>query len=333
MVAEGQTMTTVELELVEPPAAPAANPQRRASDAPLHPGTDPPLAAAEIARWIAPQIAEQIERAAWWPGHTLRENWRLGDYSVYALTFPAPGFKALHVRFVSEPDRTAMLEVSASSEELRFRAAAPDSLRAALVEAGFRPGGVRAGYSKRLLVESREDCQALAEEIAGLVTGCLGYTGREPIEQGHAFGQRTEAARVFTMLTLRDIERLLRSSKLVVYARDRKLGPGFWTAQKPRFLVAPCSEAWPGSGWYRALRFQYSVPMETELAEGVIEVMRRKRSFVEMTAADDQLRLEQCVLVEGGVTEEHLRLQLRNWRGFVATVSAICRRMEADAED
>jgi hypothetical protein len=55
--------------------------------------------------------------------------------------------------------------------------------------------------------------------------------------------------------------------------------------------------------------------METELAEGVIEVMRRRRSMVEMTAENDQLKLEHFVLVEGGVTEEHLRLQLRNWRG------------------
>jgi prolyl-tRNA editing enzyme YbaK/EbsC (Cys-tRNA(Pro) deacylase) len=52
-----------------------------------------------------------------------------------------------------------------------------------------------------------------------------------------------------------------------------------------------------------------------------------------MTAVGDQLLLEQYVLVEGGVTEEHLRLQLRNWRGFVAAVSAMCRRMEEDAED
>jgi hypothetical protein len=333
MVAEGTTMTTAELELVEPTAGPVAPVQRRASDAPLHPGSDPPLAAAEIARWIAPQIAEQVERAAWWPGHTLRENWKLGDYSAYALTFPAPGFKALHVRFVSEPDATARLEVSSSSDELRFRAAAPDSLRAALNAAGFRPGGARAGYCKPVLVESREDCQALAEEIAGLVTGCLGYTGRDPIQHGHAFMERTAPARVLTALTLADIERLLQSSGLVVWTRERKDGPGFWTAQKPRFLVAPWSETWAGSGWYRALRFRYSVPMETELAEGIIEVMRRKRSFVDMTAADDQLRLEQCVLVEGGVTEEHLRLQLRYWRGVVATVTAVCRRMEEDAED
>jgi len=333
MVAGGTTtMTTADLQLAEPPAAPEQ--QRRASDSPLHPGTDPPLAAAEIARWIAPQIAERIERAAWWPGHTLREDWKLGDYSVYALTFPAPGFKALHVRFVSEPDAAAMLEVSASNDDPHFRTTAPDSLRATLTAAGFRPGGVRAGYCKRLMVESREECQAAAEEIAGLVTGCLGYTGREPIEQGHTFGQRTESARrVFTLLTLRDIERLLRSSKLVVYARDRKAGPGFWTAEKPRFLVAPYLESWPGSGWYRALRFRFSTPMEAERAESVIELMRRRRSRVEMTAIGDQLLLEQCVLVEGGVTEEHLRLQLRNWRGFVAGVSALCRRMEEDAED
>jgi hypothetical protein len=100
--------TTAELELAEPPAAPEQ--RRRASDAPLHAGTDPPLAPAEIARWIAPQIAERIERAAWWPGHTLRENWKLGDYSAYVLAFPAPGFRMLQVRFVSELDVPALRE-------------------------------------------------------------------------------------------------------------------------------------------------------------------------------------------------------------------------------
>jgi len=324
-------MTTAELQLAEPPAAPEQ--RRRACDAPLHAGTDPPLAPAEIARWIAPQIAERIEHAAWWPGHPLRENWKLGDHSAYVLAFPAPGFKLLQVRFVSEPDATALLEVSAGNDEGYFHQLAPDALRAALAAAGFRPGGTRAGYVKPVLVESREDCEALAAEIAGLVTGCLGYAGREAIEQAHAFGERSKPARVFTALTLGDIERLLRSSQLVVAARERNDGPGFWTAAQPRFLVAPFQETWPGSGWYRALRFRYTVPIETELAETVIEVMRRRRRFVEMTAAEGRLRLEQCVLVEGGVTEEHLRLQLRNWRGFVAMATAVCRRLEADAEE
>lgn len=322
-------MTTAQLELVEPPAA---SEQRRASDTPLHPGTDPPLEPAEIARWITPQIAEQIERAAWWPGHTPREDWKLGDYSAYALAFPAHGFKLLNVRFVSEPDAMAMVDVSGSHDAVSFRTAAPDALRAALAAAGFRPGGGRAGYCKRVLVESREDCQALAEEIAGLVTGCLGYAGREPIQHIHAFKTRTQQAQVFTALTLSDIERLLCSSKLVVSTRNRLAGPGFWTVEQPRFLVAPYQETWPGSGWYRALKFQYALPIDTELAEGVIEVMRR-RSFAEMTAAEGQLRLELRVLIEGGVTEEYLRVKLKNWRGFVAAVTAVCRRMEEDADD
>lgn len=324
-------MTTADLQLAEPSAAPAQH--CRASDAPLHPGTDPPLAPAEIARWIAPQIAERIERAAWWPGHALRENWKLGDYSAYVVGFPAPGFKTLQVRFVSEPDATAVLEISAGNDEPHFRAAAPDALRAALAVAGFRPGGARAGYVKPVLVESREDCEALAREIAGLVTGCLGYTGLEPLKQTQAFCERTESARVFTSLTVRDVERLLRSSRLVVYVRAREDGPGFWTAEQPRFLVAPSMETLPGSGWYRALKFLYTLPLETELAETVVEVMRRRRSIAEMTALDGQLRLEHRVLVEGGVTEEHLRLQLRNWRGFVAAAVAVARRLEADAED
>jgi hypothetical protein len=184
-----------------------------------------------------------------------------------------------------------------------------------------------------VLVESREDCQALAWEIAGLVTGCLGYGGREPLEQSHAFLERTQPARVFTALTLGDVERLLRSSKLVVWPRAPADGPGFSTAVRPRFLVAPYNEPWPGSGWYRALKFRYTLPVETEITESVIEVMRRRRTVADMTVAEGQLRLEMRVLIEGGVTEDHLRAQLRNWRGLVAMVTAVCRRLEADAGD
>ncbi len=61
--------------------------------------------------------------------------------------------------------------------------------------------------------------------------------------------------------------------------------------------------------------------------------MRRRRRFVEMTAVEGQLWLEHCVLVEGGLTEEHLRVQLRKWQGVVAMATAVCRRLEADAED
>lgn len=70
-----------------------------------------------------------------------------------------------------------------------------------------------------------------------------------------------------------------------------------------------------------------------ERAESVIELMRRRRGRVEMTTAGEQLLLEQSVLIEGGVTEEHLRLQLKNWRGFVTAMSAMCRRLEEDTED
>jgi hypothetical protein len=326
-------MTTKELPLAEPPTSQQpTQAKKKEAPAPLHPGTDPPLAPEAIARWIAPQIAERLERAVWWPEHPLEEDCKFGDFSGYAITFAAHGFKQLIVRVVSEPDTAVYLDVSAGKDDATLRAAAPDKLRAALAAAGFRPGGARAGYCKRVLVESREDCQALAVDIAGLVTGCLGYDGREPLQHVHQYCSRTKSAAVFTALTLGDVERLLRSSKLVVGERDRRDGPGFRTVAPPAFVVAACQETWPGSGWYRALRFRYSTAIEDELAEHVIEVLGRRRGPIEMKAADDRLRLEQTVLVEG-VTEEHLRAQLRHWHGFVASVAAGCRRMQAESGD
>jgi hypothetical protein len=327
-------MTTKELPL----AAPAA-PDRASKDPPaadlltLHPGTDPPLAPEAIAGWIAPQIAERLEQAVWWPEHPLAQDCRFGDYSGYAILFPAQGFNSLIVRVVSEPDTAVLVDISTGKGDPAFRSAASGALRAQLAATGFRPGGARAGYCKRVLVESREDCEKLAAEIAGLITGVLAYDGREPLQHVHRYCTRTKSAVVLTELTLGDIERLLRSSGLVVWERDRRDGPGFRTVTQPTFVIAACQETWPGSGSYRSLRFRYWTTIETELAEHIIEVLGRRRGPIEMKTADDRLSLEQSVIVDGGVTEEHLRTQLRRWRGFVAAVAAACRRMQAEADD
>lgn len=46
--------------------------------------------------------------------------------------------------------------------------------------------------------------------------------------------------------------------------------------------------------------------METQRAENTIEVMRRPPSRVDIMAVGDELLLEQCALVAGGMMEEHL---------------------------
>lgn len=327
-------MTTKELPLAAP-AAPTATPQEPAASGwlTLHPGTDPPLAPDAIARWIAPQIAERLERAIWWPEHPLEEECRFGDYSGYAILFSAHGFKQLVVRVVSEPDTAAVVDISAGKDDAAFRTSAPDALRAQLADMGFRPGGARSGYSKRVLVESTEDCKALATEIAELITGVLVYDGREPLQHIHRYCTRAKTATVLYALTLNDIERLLRASRLVVCERDPRDGPGFRTVTSPGFVVAARQETWPGSGWYRVLRFRYSTALDTELAEHVISVLGRRRGPVEMKATDDRLSLEQTVVVDGGVTEEHLRGQLRHWRWFLSSVAAACGRMQTEADD
>ncbi len=120
-------MTNATTASVEPPAS--ANPPACNWET-LHLGQPSPPEPEAITREIEPQIAERLERAAWWPGHELREQWALGDYSVYSVTFAAWGYKSLCVRFISEPDRDSMLEVSAGNEDARFRTSAPDQLRA-----------------------------------------------------------------------------------------------------------------------------------------------------------------------------------------------------------
>ena len=163
----------------------------------LRQGSDNPPPAAEIARQLEPQIAEHLELAAWWPEHELREGWKLGDYSLYAIGFRAAAFKGLYVRFISEPHREALLEVSSSQEDPALKDAAPEHMKEALRGLGFHPGGDGAGFEKPVRVESPDDCRLLAQEMAGLITGCLGYDTTKPITFKRELKEHTQTARVF----------------------------------------------------------------------------------------------------------------------------------------
>ena len=300
----------------------------------LRQGSDNPPPAAEIARQLEPQIAEHLELAAWWPEHELREGWKLGDYSLYAIGFRAAAFKGLYVRFISEPHREALLEVSSSQEDPALKDAAPEHMKEALRGLGFHPGGDGAGFEKPVRVESPDDCRLLAQEMAGLITGCLGYDTTKPITFKRELKEHTQTARVFHFVGMGDIARLLRSSGLVIWQIDGKPDIGYRTVDRPRFEVRPFAEVSKGAGWFRAIQFAFFVKLDPELAEEIVREVGRKFTFGAFTVRNDVLTITHSVCIEGGVTEANLRFHLLLWRRLLdRVVESYYRHVEEDDDD
>jgi len=296
--------------------------------------TDAPPAP-EIARLLAPKIAEHLERAAWWPEHELRKDWKLGESSKYTIAFKGRDYQKLYVQFFSEPHCEAVLEVTSSQNDPDLDATAPDDVKDALTSRGFRPGGGRAGFLRSVRVESAEGCQALAEEIVGLMTDGLAWDPRGPINYYFSLDQCARPELVYHALSLSDLARLLRSSGLVVWELGKMTGgPGFHTVDRPRFQLLPYSETAKGSGRYRALWFTFSTRFEPERAETVLQKLGPGHAFGEMCASDDgRLSITQAVTLAGGVTEAHLRSHLQRWRWLLKRVVELGRPVEDDEDD
>ena len=169
------------------PAAAAESPaleRRLEDDGVLLEGIADPPPAAELAARLAAPLAEQLERAAWWPDHEERCSARLGEYAEFAIGFRCRDYKVLYVNFQSEPYADAVLEVSSSQGDPDLAATAPDAMREVLLRRGYQPGSPRAGFSRRVRVQSAEDCRTVAEAIAGLMVEGLGYDATKHVNGG-----------------------------------------------------------------------------------------------------------------------------------------------------
>jgi len=234
-------------------------------------------------------------------------------------------------QLISEPHREAMLEICSGTEDPDLKDAASSPLKESLRGLGFHPGGGCAGFQKPVRVESPDDCRLLAKEIAGLITGCLGYEPSGPIVFNKTFGERAEHARVFHSIRMGDIERLLRSSGLVLWQIDGRPDIGYRTVDRPRFEVRPFAEVPPGSGSYRALQFAFAMKCELEGAEEAAWEVGRKHAFGIVSIKDGVVTITHSVLTEGGLTEANLRFHLYLWRRLLdRVVESYDRRSDED---
>lgn len=315
----------------EPAAAESPALERRlVDDGVLLEGIANPPPAAELAARLADPLAGHLERAAWWPDHEERCSQRLGEYSEFAIGLRCRDFKVLYVNFLTEPYCDAVVEISSSQDDHDFDKTAPEAMREVLLRRGYQPGSPRAGFSRRVRVQSVEDCRTLAEAIAGLMVEALGYDATQPVTYRYVLRQRARQEAVLHTLSTGDIARLLRAEGLVVWPDTMKSGRPVWrTVGQRRFNVYPHCEDPPGSGLWAAFLLSFGAKFSPEGAEAALREARTMSFHCEfMVEEDGGFMVLHTVTLVGGVTEEHLRVELQIWRKYLKRIVEAGRQAE-----
>ena len=294
-------------------------------------GFSTPPAPSELITRSLPAITNHLERACWWPKEEKGSGWQLGDFSFYILEFAVADGVKLFAQVWSEPDESICFEVASGAWDPPAEQFVTDSVKEALLNRGFEPGGQAGNFRKFVSLKRKDDCRRLARELIGVVTECLGYDARSPLAYKLHLGQRTRAAQVFDSLTYDDFGHLLQSCGFSIEPIEEGHRTAYRTTVAPYFVAGLKVESEKRPGEFDGFVLSLYVSLAPAVLMAVEEELHSELPFARVAIDDDgDLAVSQPVIVRGGVTETHLRHMLGFWRSAIARVEkAIEKHAEA----
>ena len=276
-------------------------------------------------------LLAHLKAVCLWPEKERNQNWRVGDFSYYVLSFePVPGAvpaMQVYVQFRSEPDEQAVIfEVSSGKWNPPADQYVDRAKRELLRDHGFEIGGQARNFRKVVAVQSAKDLKGLAREALAILANVLGWNGTQPLSYELGLESGSKAAHVLEAVSPETLEKLMHEwgfpaqikpseGKEVPFVESR--GPG-----QGGFGIAfgdPSDEA-PGE--YQALRLRtYRVMEDADAAEARARHVNRELVGLKCWVDDDgDLGLETVVLLHGGVTAGHLKARMEVWRWALGEV-------------
>jgi len=285
--------------------------------------SDTPLLPMQVWSRCEDLVAAHLAQVCAWPESGRGRQWQPGDYSFYILEFePEPDVK-LYVQFWSEPGEKVLMEVCSPQANPAAQARFTDAVREALVERGFEPEGEADNFGKSVDAPELAATTGLAREALSVLTDCLGYDGRQPLNYLFCLGRRDDEAAVATDdasvlvrgLTLADVESLLASAGHTVQPLQDP-ARGFLVSTRgvtySAVLTSP-QEGRPGT--FGGLQFSAFAPTPESLSLAVISRLALDLPCARLGIdADGDLTLMQTLVVEGGVTRQNIAIQFGFWQ-------------------
>jgi len=298
-----------------------------------------PRPAAELHANCEGVVTAHLDRVCRWPDDELGAHWQPGDYSFYVLEF-APGPDALfYVQLWSEPGEALLMEVSSGESNAALKPYVTDAIRHALRDRGFRIGGEAENFRKEIPLEPSDGAAGAAREALAVLTDCLGYDGRAPLnyriylgrpEAGSVSGPTYHASDNVRSLDIEDLKEaweyngcpVTRLNQQAAAVVDAESGAGFMAT-----LVAPRPDQ---PGRFGGMQLSCYVSASRPLLDAVMAELGLALSSARLGIdKDGDLAMMQTVLVTGGISPENLQLQLGLWRDNLRRLQAVFMRHEA----
>jgi len=229
----------------------------------------------------------------------------------------------LFVQFWSEPGEKVLMEVCSPQASAAAQARFTDTVREALLERGFEPDGEAGNFGKSVGEPAPAAMTGLAREALSVLTECLGYDGRQPLNYLFCLGRRDDEAAVATddasvlvrSVTLADLESLLTSAGHTLQPLQEP-SRGFLAAAGgvaySAILTSPQEDR---PGHFGGLQFSAFAPAPESLSLAVISRLALDLPCARLGIdADGDLTLMQTLVIEGGVTRQNIAIQFGFWQ-------------------
>ncbi len=304
--------------------------------------SDTPLLPMQVWSQCEDLVAAHLAQVCGWPESGRGRQWQPGDYSFYILEFePEPDVK-LFVQFWSEPGEKVLMEVCSPQSNPAAEAWFTDGVRKALVERGFEPGGEAGNFGKTVDAPEPAATTGLAREALSVLTDCLGYDGRQPLDYLFCLGRRDDGARVadddasilVRGLTLEQLESLLTSADHTVQPL-KEPSRGFLAATSGVAYTAVLTSPQEGRpGHFGGVQFSAFAPVPESLSRSVLARLALDLPCARLGIdADGDLALMQTLVVEGGVTRQNIAVQFGFWQQNMERVKQLLFRHLGKAAD
>jgi hypothetical protein len=282
---------------------------------------DEPSEAEVLRRAVLPKVLGHVRSVCGWDPEWSGGEWKLGDYSFYALSFDLDEHACAYVQVWSEPDEPVLIEVSSGAWNTRLALFVNFERQGRLRHRGFAVGGAAQNWQKRIAIDRPEESERIAHEIVDVLLTCLDWEGTRELRFSRTLESRAKAGFVYDALNRAMLVRVLTRAGYLVENDDGSRASVLVRTPTQRCGVQLSGERREGLGDYTVVTLRAAFGCPPELAAHRAQQVNEQYRFVTAQPDTSGVVLSHALLLEGGVTEQFLVAQLEVWKALLAQVA------------
>jgi hypothetical protein len=273
------------------------------------------------------QLITHLRAVGLWSEKERNQSWRIGDYSVYILSFAPRRETLVYVQFWSEPGEEGMIfEVSSGVRNPPADQYVDTGKQELLRDHGFDIGGNANNFRKIIGVEGTKSLRPIAREAIAILCSVLGYDGTRELRYKLYLGTHATIRHVVDAVSPDSLKKLMLEWHFPADLTRPEGKPPLIESRTDHgpFVVLLVNPSKESSGRFHTIAlkavWRFKVKGKHAFANSVNQ---RIGSLQASLDADRNLVMEAQIILRDGVTAEHVRGRFETWRTSLAIVAGM----------